>query len=125
MPSWRIHPPSSRPAGIQFTRRVPPPSRGQPTLLSRKRAGDVEQLHLQSPVAVETCPLEPEGRIEYFADAELGGQLAVIEKDCFDRNALERAEARAPMLALRAELSTFGKPHATRGERRVLEAGAE
>src|SRR5579859_8270020 len=90
-----------------------------------RRRRDVEELHLETPVAVEAGALQSEGGVQPVADLELIGELAVVEEDGLDGHTVEGAEAGAPVLALGPELATFGEPHVARGKRRVLEARAE
>src|SRR5690349_1956836 len=85
-------------------------------------AGNVEQLHLQAPVAVEAGAFEAEGGVEQGANLELARKLAVVEEDCFHGHALEGAEAGAPVLPLVSELAALRQAHAFGREGRVLEA---
>ena len=89
------------------------------------RRGDVQQLHLQAPVAVEAGALQAECGVQQVAYAELAGQLAVVEEHGFDWHAVEGAEAGPPVLALVAQLATLGQPQVPGREGGVLEAGAK
>ena len=95
---------------------------GSTTAAILSGGGYVEELHLEPPVAVEAGALEAEGGIEHLADPELGGQLAMIEKDGFYGHAVESTEAGSPMLALGTELAAFGEEQAFGREGGVLEA---
>src|SRR5579859_4971830 len=93
--------------------------------VSTYRRGDVQELHLETPVAVPAGAFQAKGGVEHVTHLELARQLAVIEEDSFNWKAVEGFEASAPVLAFGAQLATLGQAQVLRREGRVLKAGAE